>query len=190
MCVGLGRVLDGLRRKAHFRYAQVTSRKLKSGVSKSFDSTCGWSCGCAASLSLPIPPAWAPIGPVLVAASEIPNPDELRIKTTVNGIVEQEDDTSRMVLTVVRFHRSCRARTANAGADPPRLHFTGGAHFEAFARSYTREGLSDPHWLANTLETCDGCEPLASPRRRGPRRGRRVWYVKCHHCRIFLCVTD
>ncbi|KAL8287286.1 hypothetical protein RQP46_003738 [Phenoliferia psychrophenolica] len=60
----------------------VTSRKLQSGISKSYDT-------------------WCPIGPVLVAASEVPNPDNLRIRTTVNGVVEQEETTANMVLSVV-----------------------------------------------------------------------------------------
>jgi len=43
---------------------------------------------------------FAPLGPVLVTADEIPNPDALALKTTVNGEIMQESSTSDMIFDV------------------------------------------------------------------------------------------
>ena len=47
--------------------------------------------------------AWCPIGPCLVARDQIKNPQNLSIKTTVNGITRQLSNTSQMVLSVVGY---------------------------------------------------------------------------------------
>ncbi|OCK79786.1 fumarylacetoacetate hydrolase domain-containing protein 2A [Lepidopterella palustris CBS 459.81] len=44
----------------------------------------------------------APIGPVLVAASEIPVPENLAIKATLNGSVVQESHTKEMIFKVAK----------------------------------------------------------------------------------------
>lgn len=43
---------------------------------------------------------FAPIGPVLVTADEIPNPNALHLKTTLNGNVMQETSTSDMIFDI------------------------------------------------------------------------------------------
>jgi 2-keto-4-pentenoate hydratase/2-oxohepta-3-ene-1,7-dioic acid hydratase in catechol pathway len=49
---------------------------------------------------------FAPMGPFLVTADEIPNPDNLGIKTTVNGATVQDSNTSDMIFdiaTIISF---------------------------------------------------------------------------------------
>jgi 2-keto-4-pentenoate hydratase/2-oxohepta-3-ene-1,7-dioic acid hydratase in catechol pathway len=43
---------------------------------------------------------FCPLGPVLVTRDEIPNPNSLRIKTTLNGQVMQDDTTASMLFDV------------------------------------------------------------------------------------------
>jgi 2-keto-4-pentenoate hydratase/2-oxohepta-3-ene-1,7-dioic acid hydratase in catechol pathway len=43
---------------------------------------------------------FAPLGPVLVTADEIPNPNALRISTRLNGEVVQDSNTSDMIFDV------------------------------------------------------------------------------------------
>ena len=46
---------------------------------------------------------FCPLGPVLVTADEIPNPNSLQIKTTVNGEVLQDWNTNDMIFDVPRL---------------------------------------------------------------------------------------
>lgn len=49
---------------------------------------------------------FAPLGPVLVTAGEIPNPNTLRIRTILNGEVMQDSNTSDMIFdvpTIIEF---------------------------------------------------------------------------------------
>jgi len=43
---------------------------------------------------------FCPLGPMIVTADEIPNPNALRIKTTLNGQVMQDDTTASMIFDV------------------------------------------------------------------------------------------
>src|SRR5699024_11662892 len=43
---------------------------------------------------------FAPVGPYLVTAEEIKNPNHLQLKTNVNGQVFQESNTSDMIFSV------------------------------------------------------------------------------------------
>jgi 2-keto-4-pentenoate hydratase/2-oxohepta-3-ene-1,7-dioic acid hydratase in catechol pathway len=46
---------------------------------------------------------FCPLGPVLVTADEIPDPQRLRLKTTVNGTVLQDGTTADMIFSVARL---------------------------------------------------------------------------------------
>lgn len=46
---------------------------------------------------------FCPLGPVLVTADEIPDPQALRIRTTINGQVMQDQVTGDMIFTVARL---------------------------------------------------------------------------------------
>jgi 2-keto-4-pentenoate hydratase/2-oxohepta-3-ene-1,7-dioic acid hydratase in catechol pathway len=46
---------------------------------------------------------FAPIGPCIVSASLIPDPQKLRLSTRVNGEVRQETETSDMIFTVAKI---------------------------------------------------------------------------------------
>jgi len=60
---------------------------------------------------------FCPLGPVLVTRDEIPNPNALRIKTTLNGQVMQEDTTASMLFDVPTLIESLSSTmTLRAGA--------------------------------------------------------------------------
>ena len=44
-----------------------------------------------------------PMGPVIVSANEIPNPQELRLRLTVNGVLKQDSTTAQMIFSVARI---------------------------------------------------------------------------------------
>ncbi|KAI5476660.1 fumarylacetoacetate hydrolase domain containing protein [Pseudohyphozyma bogoriensis] len=46
---------------------------------------------------------WCPLGPVLVSAEEIQDPQNLEVRTTVNGILKQSTNTSRMFHSVAEL---------------------------------------------------------------------------------------
>jgi transcription initiation factor TFIIH subunit 2 len=46
---------------------------------------------------------FAPIGPCIVSASLIPDPQKLRLSTRVNGEIRQETETSDMIFTVAKI---------------------------------------------------------------------------------------
>lgn len=48
-------------------------------------------------------PGYGPIGPWLVTADEVPDPQALRVRTFVNGEIRQDGNTSDMVVSVARF---------------------------------------------------------------------------------------
>ncbi|GAB2678460.1 fumarylacetoacetate hydrolase family protein [Saccharopolyspora gloriosae] len=48
-------------------------------------------------------PGYAPIGPVLVTADEVADPDDLRVMTTVDGEVRQDSRTSDLVFSVAEL---------------------------------------------------------------------------------------
>lgn len=48
-------------------------------------------------------PGYGPLGPYLVTADEIPDPQQLRIRTWVNGEIRQDAPTSSMLFTVAKF---------------------------------------------------------------------------------------
>ncbi|KAI5476661.1 fumarylacetoacetate hydrolase domain containing protein [Pseudohyphozyma bogoriensis] len=47
--------------------------------------------------------SWCPLGPVLVSAKEINDPQKLALKTTVNGALKQSSNTSEMLLSVAEL---------------------------------------------------------------------------------------
>ena len=49
------------------------------------------------------PDGYAPLGPWLVTADEIPDPDALPIELRVNGEVKQKSDTSQLIYGVKRL---------------------------------------------------------------------------------------
>jgi len=59
---------------------------------------------------------FCPMGPVLVTADEIPDPQQLTIRGIVNGHAEQDSNTSQMVFSVARVIAFCsRAFTLEPG---------------------------------------------------------------------------
>ena len=48
-------------------------------------------------------PGYGPIGPWLVTADEVPDPQKLRVRTRVNGEVRQDASTADMIFPVARF---------------------------------------------------------------------------------------
>jgi 2-keto-4-pentenoate hydratase/2-oxohepta-3-ene-1,7-dioic acid hydratase in catechol pathway len=46
---------------------------------------------------------FAPLGPAILTADEIPNPNQLQLRTRVNGEVRQDSNTSRMIFDVPRL---------------------------------------------------------------------------------------
>ena len=59
---------------------------------------------------------FCPMGPVLVTADEIPDPQRLAIKGIVNGRAEQDSNTAQMVFSVARIIAFCsRAFTLEPG---------------------------------------------------------------------------
>jgi 2-keto-4-pentenoate hydratase/2-oxohepta-3-ene-1,7-dioic acid hydratase in catechol pathway len=83
-------VNDVSARDVQFRNAQIT-------LGKNFDSFC-------------------PIGPVVVPADAIPDPQSLRLRTTVNGDVRQDAGTSEMLFPVAEIiSRLSRVMTLERG---------------------------------------------------------------------------
>ena len=48
-------------------------------------------------------PGYGPLGPWLVTADEVPDPQQLRLRTWVNGELRQDSSTSDMIVTVAQF---------------------------------------------------------------------------------------
>ncbi|MXN64247.1 2-hydroxyhepta-2,4-diene-1,7-dioate isomerase [Stappia sp. GBMRC 2046] len=48
-------------------------------------------------------PTFGPIGPYLVTADEVPDPQNLKVRLTLNGDVMQDSDTSDMIFTVAEI---------------------------------------------------------------------------------------
>lgn len=48
-------------------------------------------------------PGYGPLGPWLVTADEVPDPQQLRLRTWVNGEARQDSNTSDMIVSVARF---------------------------------------------------------------------------------------
>lgn len=48
-------------------------------------------------------PTFGPVGPYLVTADEVPNPQSLKVQLTLNGEVMQDSDTSDMIFTVAEI---------------------------------------------------------------------------------------
>jgi 2-keto-4-pentenoate hydratase/2-oxohepta-3-ene-1,7-dioic acid hydratase in catechol pathway len=60
---------------------------------------------------------FCPLGPAIVTADEIPNPNQLKVKTTLNGQVMQEDSTSNMIFDLQTLIESLSSTmTLRAGA--------------------------------------------------------------------------
>ncbi len=74
---------------------------------------------------------FAPLGPVLVTQDEIPNPNDLRIRTTLNGQVMQDWSTSDMIFDVPRLIEFLSGSTTLL---PGTVIFTGTPHGVGFAR--------------------------------------------------------
>lgn len=72
---------------------------------------CGWQVGYAKSFD-----AFGPIGPAIVAAASVPDPQKLRCRARVNGEVRQDFETADMIWSVRQIiaHLS-RATTLRAG---------------------------------------------------------------------------
>jgi 2-keto-4-pentenoate hydratase/2-oxohepta-3-ene-1,7-dioic acid hydratase in catechol pathway len=80
---------------------------------------------------------FCPLGPVLVTKDEIPNPNALRIKTTLNGQVVQDHTTADMIFDVPTLIASLSSTmTLRAGS----VILTGTPHGVGFART-------PPLWL-------------------------------------------
>ncbi|KAK4704435.1 hypothetical protein P7C70_g1780, partial [Phenoliferia sp. Uapishka_3] len=61
--------------------------------------------------------SWCPIGPCLVSPSQVPDPQNLTIKTTVNGITRQLNNTSEMVLSLAELiSRMSKGTTMEVGS--------------------------------------------------------------------------
>ena len=80
---------------------------------------------------------FCPLGPVLVTADEIPNPQNLAIKTILNGQVMQEHNTSDMIFSVVQLISFLSQDTTLL---PGTVILTGTPHGVGFARK-------PPVWL-------------------------------------------
>jgi 2-keto-4-pentenoate hydratase/2-oxohepta-3-ene-1,7-dioic acid hydratase in catechol pathway len=74
---------------------------------------------------------FAPLGPVLVTADEIPNPNALRLSTTLNGEVMQDWNTSDMIFDVPRLIEFLSGSTTLL---PGTVILTGTPHGVGFAR--------------------------------------------------------
>jgi 2-keto-4-pentenoate hydratase/2-oxohepta-3-ene-1,7-dioic acid hydratase in catechol pathway len=46
---------------------------------------------------------FAPLGPAILTTDEVPNPNQLQLRTRVNGEVRQDSNTSRMIFDVPRL---------------------------------------------------------------------------------------
>lgn len=75
---------------------------------------------------------FAPLGPVLVTADEIPNPNDLAIRTTLNGKVMQDWNTSDMIFDVPQLIEFLSGSTTLL---PGTAIFTGTPHGVGFART-------------------------------------------------------
>lgn len=75
---------------------------------------------------------FAPLGPVLVTADEIPNPNDLKIRTVLNGDVMQDWTTSDMIFDVPQLIEFLSSSTLLA---PGTAIFTGTPHGVGFART-------------------------------------------------------
>jgi 2-keto-4-pentenoate hydratase/2-oxohepta-3-ene-1,7-dioic acid hydratase in catechol pathway len=80
---------------------------------------------------------FAPIGPCLTTPDEIPNPNALRIKTTIGGEVLQDWSTDDMIFDVPRL---IEFLSGSQTLLPGTLIFTGTPHGVGFARK-------PPRWL-------------------------------------------
>ncbi|MHB8718471.1 MAG: fumarylacetoacetate hydrolase family protein [Candidatus Dormibacteria bacterium] len=60
---------------------------------------------------------FCPLGPVLVTADEIPDPQSLRIQCRVDGTVMQDDTTANMIVSVARLVSHCSAATTLEAGD-------------------------------------------------------------------------
>ena len=67
-------------------------------------------------------PTWKPSGPCLVTLDELSNPEDLRIRTRVNGMVRQDDRTSNMLFGWTEI---LAAITATTRLQPGDVVFTG-----------------------------------------------------------------
>jgi 2-keto-4-pentenoate hydratase/2-oxohepta-3-ene-1,7-dioic acid hydratase in catechol pathway len=75
---------------------------------------------------------FCPLGPVIVTADEIPDPNGLKIKTTLNGQIMQEDTTASMIFDVPGLIESLSSTmTLRAGA----IILTGTPSGVGFART-------------------------------------------------------
>lgn len=75
---------------------------------------------------------FAPLGPCLVTKDEMPDPNKLEIKTTLNGQVMQDWNTSDMIFSVPRLIEFLSASTT---LRPGTVIFTGTPHGVGFARN-------------------------------------------------------
>jgi 2-keto-4-pentenoate hydratase/2-oxohepta-3-ene-1,7-dioic acid hydratase in catechol pathway len=66
-------------------------------------------------------PGFAPMGPYLVTADEIPDPQNLKLKLSVNGEVRQDSNLSYMIFTV----RDMIAYWSQMGLNPGDVLTTG-----------------------------------------------------------------
>ena len=44
-----------------------------------------------------------PMGPVIITADEVPDPQRLRLRLSVNGVAKQDSNTSDMIFSVARI---------------------------------------------------------------------------------------
>lgn len=99
---------------------------------------------------------FAPLGPVLVTADEIPNPNDLAIRTTLNGKVMQDWNTSDMIFDVSQLIEFLSSSTTLL---PGTAIFTGTPHGVGFARTppvYLQPG-------DNVTVEIDGIGQLTNP---------------------------
>lgn len=80
---------------------------------------------------------FCPLGPYLTTADEVPNPNDLKLKTTVNGQVMQDHTTSDMIFDVPTLIESL---SSTMTLRPGTVILTGTPHGVGFART-------PPVWL-------------------------------------------
>jgi len=82
---------------------------------------------------------FCPLGPAIVTADELPDPQTLRVRTTINGQVMQDSNTADMIFSVVRLIAFLSQDTTLL---PGTVILTGTPQGVGFART-------PPRWLAD-----------------------------------------
>jgi 2-keto-4-pentenoate hydratase/2-oxohepta-3-ene-1,7-dioic acid hydratase in catechol pathway len=95
---------------------------------------------------------FCPLGPAIVTADEIPNPNMLKVKTTLNRQVMQDDSTSNMIFDIPTLIESLSSTmTLRAGA----VILTGTPQGVGFART-------PPVWMKSGDRVCIEIEKIGT----------------------------